>query len=147
MGLGTASSVNAGFVCSTPFDFWNWRSKELEEQCLTSKYLNPALKFIKRSNNAPKPGLSSKKGEVLRLKTKKTQFQLLFSPPPLKAKESWIWVWGKNPTQIQPYPQTVIKKVHVYTDLHKILSKVEFGFKAWEMLQLIKEKVSRILLL
>lgn len=122
--MGTASLVNAGFVYSIPFDFWNWQGKELE-QCPTSKYFNFAFKLIKRSNNAPNPGLSFKKQEVSRLKTKKISTPVL-SPSPESTSEldlgTFLQIQQKTPNSTAPLDSD--KKVHVYTDFHKILSKV-----------------------
>lgn len=123
--MGTASLVNAGFVYSIPFDFWSWQGKELEGQCPTSKYFSFAFKLIKRSNNSPKPGLSFKKQEVSRLKTKKISTPIL-SPSPESTSEldlgTFLQIQQKKPNSTAPLDGD--KKVHVYTDFHKILSKV-----------------------
>lgn len=103
--MGTASLVNAGFVYSIPFNFWSWQGKELEEQCPTSKYFNFAFKLIKRSNNAPKPGLSFNKEEVSRLKTKKIS-TLILSPSPESTSEldlgTVLQIQQKTPNSAAP---------------------------------------------
>lgn len=61
----------------------------------------------------------------------------LILSPILKTKIIWIWVcsckYRKNAAKLTT-PPNCDQKVHVYTDLNKILSKAEFCFKVWEML-------------
>ena len=77
------------------------------------------------------------------------KIQLILSPSPQSTSELDLGTFLQTQQKIpnSTAPPNCDKKVHVYTDFHKILLKVEFCFKVWEMLQLIKEKVSRIFLL